>query len=86
VSPAPGTTILITELVCAEAGCPPVETAIGILAEGKSTVVTVHKPIVDVRRADVVAALDGHDHGAQLARRVIMPDCVIDRLDGADDR
>jgi hypothetical protein len=86
VSPAPETTILITELVCAEAGCSPVETAIGILAEGKRTVVTVHRPIADVRRSDVVTAFGGHDHGAQPARLVIMRGCVIDRLDGADDR
>jgi hypothetical protein len=86
VSSAPGTTILITELACAEAGCPPVETAIGILAQGKSSVVTVHRPIADVRRTDVVAAFDGHDHRTQPASMVIMPDCVIDSLEGADDR
>jgi hypothetical protein len=86
ISPAPGTTILVTELVCAEPGCPPVETAIGILAEGRSSVVTVHRPIAEVRHADVLAAFGGHDQGAQAARMVIMPDCVIDGLEGADDR
>jgi hypothetical protein len=84
VSPAPGTTILITELVCAEAGCAPVETTIAILAEGRSTVVTVHKPVADVRRADVVAAFDGHDH--QASNIVRLPDRVIDGLEGPDEQ
>jgi hypothetical protein len=40
----------------------------------------------EVRRPDVMAAFEGHDHGAQAARMVIMSGCVIDRLEGADDR
>jgi hypothetical protein len=79
VSPAPGATILVTELVCAEAGRPPLETAICILGERESRIVSVHRPLTDVTRADVVAAFDE----PRPVRMVIMPGCIADQLDGA---
>lgn len=50
-------TILVTELACSEPGCPPVETVIALLTEGEQRQRKIHKPLAEVDRSDVKAAL-----------------------------
>lgn len=59
-------TVMVTELECREAGCPPIETVIALLeGPGKTRQFKIHKPAGDVSLADV-QALAGereHEHG-----------------------
>jgi len=59
-------TIVVTELTCTEPGCPPRETVIALLAPGSQRKFTLHQPLDELTRDQVVAALvtidDGHDH------------------------
>jgi hypothetical protein len=51
-----GDLVSVTELACAEPGCPPRETVIVVIRADKSTTtLRVHKPMADVVRADVMA-------------------------------
>jgi hypothetical protein len=55
--------VMVTELQCAEPGCPPVETVIAVLRVGARRELKLHKPIVEVTRADLVEAIAGsHVH------------------------
>ena len=48
--------VLITQLQCAEPGCPPLETVIVIAAAGKPTVQhKLHKPAAEISREDLHA-------------------------------
>lgn len=47
--------ISISQLRCSEPGCPPIETAIAVLAEPKQTL-KIHKALADVTAADVASA------------------------------
>lgn len=50
-------TVSVAELACREAGCPDIETVIGILVAGTPPhIAKVHKPIVEVTPADLAAA------------------------------
>lgn len=51
--------VLVTELRCAEPGCPPLETVIAVLDDGAGGRVQVrlHAPIAALVEADVVGAL-----------------------------
>ena len=52
--PTDGVTILVTELQCAEEGCPPIETVIAVLGSpGNSRQFKIHKPITEVTEQDV---------------------------------
>ena len=51
-------TVLVTELTCSEPGCPPIETVIALLAETGNVRYTIHKPVAEVDRDDVHAAVD----------------------------
>jgi len=57
--------VVVNELACAEPGCPPVETVVALLREGcLPRQLKVHKPVVDVTEADLLAALrSGHGAG-----------------------
>ena len=51
-------TVSVTELACRDAGCPDVETVIGVLEKGQPIrTFRVHKPISDTIRDDVELAL-----------------------------
>lgn len=52
-------TILVTELACTEPGCPPIETVIALFGVERSVQHKIHKPMAEVDRNDVVAALGG---------------------------
>ncbi|MFE6647400.1 hypothetical protein ACFVJS_12610 [Nocardioides sp. NPDC057772] len=55
--------ILVTELACTEPGCPPTETVIALMHPGAPQQFKIHKPLAQVTRADVEAALAGpHAH------------------------
>jgi hypothetical protein len=57
------TTVMVTELECREAGCPPIETVIAVLeGPGKTRQHKIHKPAGDVRRDDVEALAIRQDH------------------------
>lgn len=59
-------TIMVTELVCKEPGCPPVETVIAVLDEPKIIrPFKVHQPVIELDKPTVVALVRGdvvHDH------------------------
>jgi hypothetical protein len=60
------TSVLVTELHCTEAGCPPLETVIAVLDEpGRPRQYKIHKAIADVSFADVL----------HLANRIVAEDC-----------
>lgn len=62
---ASDTTVIVAELQCTEPGCPPLETAIGVLTGvGPQTQYKVHKAMVDVTHEDVIEAIHakGHSH------------------------
>lgn len=52
-------TVLVTELECAEPGCPPVETVIALRGVDGSIQYKIHKPVAEVSIDDVRSALDG---------------------------
>jgi hypothetical protein len=57
------TTVVVSELTCTEPGCPPLETVVSVFPEGMdSLLVKMAKPVADVGRADLVAALAGGEH------------------------
>jgi hypothetical protein len=47
------TVVMVTELRCAEPGCPPLETVIAILVEGSSRQLKIHKPISEISPDDL---------------------------------
>lgn len=51
------TIVMVTELQCTEPGCPPIETVIAVLRVGAREQIKIHKPLAEVTRDDVVAAL-----------------------------
>ena len=59
-----GDAIMVTELQCAEPGCPPVETVLAFLRPGQQPLRwKVHKPLLEVTEADVRDAVAGvHVH------------------------
>lgn len=62
---ASDTTVIVAELQCTEPGCPPLETAIGVLTGvGPQTQYKVHKAMVEVTHEDVIDAIHakGHSH------------------------
>ncbi|MDQ3366312.1 MAG: hypothetical protein M3680_12880 [Myxococcota bacterium] len=55
--------VMVTELHCTEPGCPPTETIIAVLRIGARQQLKIHKPLIEVTRADVIAAIAGsHVH------------------------
>lgn len=55
-----GVTIMVTELQCAEEGCPPVETVIAVLdSPGNPRQFKIHKPIAEVTEQDVSCLVTG---------------------------
>jgi hypothetical protein len=56
--------VMVTELRCAEQGCPPIETVLALLRRGEEPRKwKVHKPIALVTELDVRAAIEGrHEH------------------------
>jgi hypothetical protein len=51
-----GDLVSVTELACAEPGCPPRETVIVVIRADRTTVtLRIHKSMMEVVRADVVA-------------------------------
>jgi hypothetical protein len=58
--------VVVTELTCSEPGCPPVETVIVLLREGRPTrQVKLHRSAVEVTSehiAEAFAATEDHDH------------------------
>lgn len=54
------TTLSVTELACAEPGCPPRETVILVMpAGGRAMKYSVHKALADVVEDDIRACADG---------------------------
>ena len=50
-------TVSVMELECREEGCPPLETVIAAMEQGKETLQwKFHKPMPEITHADVVAA------------------------------
>lgn len=48
--------VMVTELQCTEPGCPPLETAIAVLAgDGQRRLYKLFKPLAEVTAADVTA-------------------------------
>lgn len=59
----PDDVVMVNELACSEPGCPPVETVVALLRTGhEPRQIKVHKPVVEVTRADLEAALAGPHH------------------------
>lgn len=59
------TGVLVQQLACIEPGCPPVETVIAVLHEAGTVSRTIHRPLADVREADVRLAFttpEEHPH------------------------
>jgi hypothetical protein len=69
------TTVVVSELTCAEPGCPPVEVVMALLEPGQTPVQKrLHKPLVELSRDEVTqlwttkgspAPCDDHDHTAR---------------------
>jgi hypothetical protein len=60
---AEDTTVMVTELQCAEPGCPPLETVIAILKAGNArTQHKLHKSLAEVTHADVAALAASRTH------------------------
>lgn len=54
----PDVVVSIAELACREAGCPEIETVIGIMVEGRPPrTARIHKPIPEVTHQDLAEAL-----------------------------
>ncbi|MCU0649205.1 MAG: hypothetical protein MUF00_14495 [Gemmatimonadaceae bacterium] len=49
--------LFVTQLACAEPGCPPLETVIALVDGANSRKVTVHRAVAEVTQADVERAL-----------------------------
>jgi hypothetical protein len=47
------TTVMLSELRCAESGCAPVETVIAALTAGATRQFKIPKPLAEVTRADI---------------------------------
>jgi hypothetical protein len=59
------TTVMVTELECREAGCPPIETVIALLhGPGKTMQHKIHKTAGEVSQADVEALAGEDSHHA----------------------
>lgn len=59
-------TVSVTELACRDAGCPDVETVIGVLEKGQPIrTFRVHKPISNTVREDVESALSSDFAGSK---------------------
>ncbi len=57
------TTVMVSELTCTEPGCPPLETVVSVFPEGRQPVlIKVAKPVAEVDRAALAAALAGGEH------------------------
>jgi hypothetical protein len=55
--------VMITELQCIEPGCPPIETVIAVLGTGPRHQMKIHRPILEITEADLIAAIaDPHRH------------------------
>ncbi|MDX2033781.1 MAG: hypothetical protein SF339_24105 [Blastocatellia bacterium] len=58
--------VMVTELRCAEEGCPPIETVIAILdTPGQPRQYKVYKPMAEITADDIAAVADGgneHHH------------------------
>lgn len=50
-------TVTVMELTCAEDDCPDVETVVGVLEQGNQRKFKVLKPLAEVTRDDLAAAL-----------------------------
>ncbi len=62
---ADGYPVAVAELTCGDAGCPDLETVIGILHKGQPTeVIRVHARIAAVTQADVAAAVNAARTGS----------------------
>jgi hypothetical protein len=60
--------ILVTELRCVEAGCPPLETVIVLLGPpGTTHQLRIHKAMAEVTREDVVAAVANGPSSREIA-------------------
>ena len=54
-------TVSVMELECREEGCPPLETVIAAMEEGKATIQwKFHKPMPEITRLDVEEAAKKH--------------------------
>jgi hypothetical protein len=52
-----GAALLVSELRCAEEGCPPLETVVGVFHEdGRRQQIKIHKALDEVQRDDVAHA------------------------------
>jgi hypothetical protein len=49
--------VMVSELQCHEPGCPPVETVIAVLGHAARHQYKCHKPLAEVTRADLEAAV-----------------------------
>jgi hypothetical protein len=57
-------TLMVSELACSEPGCPPLETVIAVLDGADAPRhFKIHRPLVDVSRADIATLTQGDDHG-----------------------
>ncbi|MGQ0743154.1 MAG: nitrate reductase [Acidimicrobiales bacterium] len=56
--------VTVSELECAEPGCPPIETAISVFRKGQEPFgIKVPKPVAELERSHITAALAGeHQH------------------------
>ncbi|MGB7086683.1 MAG: hypothetical protein WBD47_14090 [Phormidesmis sp.] len=48
--------VSISQLKCAEPGCPPIETVISVMSQPPQTY-KIHRPAVEIERADVIKTL-----------------------------
>lgn len=58
LAPAPDTVIMVTEKDCRDPKCPGIETVIALVDKGRVQRVNISKPMIDVIRADVLAAIE----------------------------
>jgi hypothetical protein len=60
------TSLMVTELRCSEAGCPPLETVIALLKPAHPTrQYKIHKPVADITMADIVALAQAQPQSAE---------------------
>ena len=57
-APAPDIVIMITEKDCRNPKCPGIETVIALVDKGRVQRVNMSKPMIEVIRADVLAAIE----------------------------
>jgi len=57
------TSVTVAELRCAEAGCPDVETVIGLLVPGAARKYKLLKPVAEVTREDIFALAESTPPG-----------------------